>query len=310
MDQETVDQYSGVLASIIAKRLLRPAPANLWHYTNGDGLIRILESGELWSTQVSCLNDATEFKYAIRLAREAFRRRRLSGGKLSSDDLFLLDQIEIELAEDGTETAGYFVACLSQRADDLSQWRAYGTGEGGYAISFQVGALSGSPNSSGSHLFPLTYNPAIQNAVVDEVVTETFALFRDGLTKQPGLSREDWAKAFLPVWGDRAGYLAPLLKDPAFEAEWEWRLVKRFDQTDIPKMKYRQRQSMLSRHLPLVFAPTEGRTNPSLPITEIMVGPSRHKESSRIAIGDMLATRGYPSGQVRVTKSAAPYQSL
>ena len=43
-----------------------PVPIRpLYHYTTGAGLIEILKSGELWSTQLSCLNDASEFLYPI-----------------------------------------------------------------------------------------------------------------------------------------------------------------------------------------------------------------------------------------------------
>jgi hypothetical protein len=40
-------------------RTVRP----LYHYTTGTGLIEIIKSAELWSTQLSCLNDASEFLY-------------------------------------------------------------------------------------------------------------------------------------------------------------------------------------------------------------------------------------------------------
>jgi hypothetical protein len=35
----------------------------LWHYTSGQNLIKIVESGRLYSTQVSCLNDSSEMRY-------------------------------------------------------------------------------------------------------------------------------------------------------------------------------------------------------------------------------------------------------
>jgi hypothetical protein len=34
----------------------RPDQDKLWHYTSGSSLTKIIESGELWSTQVACLN--------------------------------------------------------------------------------------------------------------------------------------------------------------------------------------------------------------------------------------------------------------
>jgi len=41
----------------------------LYHYTTGNGLIDIIKSGELWCTQVACLNDSSEILYPINLLR-------------------------------------------------------------------------------------------------------------------------------------------------------------------------------------------------------------------------------------------------
>lgn len=43
----------------------------LWHYTSGQNLINILREGEIWTTQVACLNDSTEILHAAKVFREA-----------------------------------------------------------------------------------------------------------------------------------------------------------------------------------------------------------------------------------------------
>ena len=40
----------------------------LWHYTNGAGLLGILETGTIFSTQVSCVNDSTECRFWVTIA--------------------------------------------------------------------------------------------------------------------------------------------------------------------------------------------------------------------------------------------------
>ena len=47
----------------------------LYHYTTGDNFIKIIKSGELWSTQAACLNDTTELIYAIEQFRQSVRAR-------------------------------------------------------------------------------------------------------------------------------------------------------------------------------------------------------------------------------------------
>jgi hypothetical protein len=40
------------------RTLAKNPPPILWHYTKGDALIKIVESGTLLSTQIACVNDA------------------------------------------------------------------------------------------------------------------------------------------------------------------------------------------------------------------------------------------------------------
>jgi len=309
VDDEMLHEYSKAVVEIIATHLHRPYPSELWHYTTGDALIKILRSGTLWSTQVSCVNDALEFKHAVSLTQSAFKRRHDSDGNLTSDQKSLINEIQLALVQDGRETANYFVTCFSERRDDVSQWRAYGTGEGGYSIRFNIDALSGQSRMIG-YLAPVTYDRAVQDRVADAVVSQTLRLYDAGLSKRPGITLGVWTAAFLEAWREAVAYIAPLIKHEAFEAEKEWRLIKRLVVDDVPNMEYLQRQSMLSRHLPLVFMPPKGATWRRLPIEEIMVGPSRHKGPSRVTVGDILLTYGYAAADIRRTESNAPYQAF
>jgi len=54
-----------------------PVPSGpLYHYTSGNGLIEIIKNGELWSTQVACLNDSSEMLYPIELLRTKVKEKR------------------------------------------------------------------------------------------------------------------------------------------------------------------------------------------------------------------------------------------
>ena len=55
----------------------------------------------------------------------------------------ILTRLDEALSNPGVEIASVFVTCLSERRDDLSQWRAYSGGEGGYAIQFDLIKLRG-----------------------------------------------------------------------------------------------------------------------------------------------------------------------
>jgi hypothetical protein len=80
-DKETVDRFFYEYS--MAKKLLFqpkagiPGHGPLYHYTTGENLVRIIESQELWCTQISCLNDTMEFTYAVEELQKRVRARML-----------------------------------------------------------------------------------------------------------------------------------------------------------------------------------------------------------------------------------------
>src|SRR5580698_5838177 len=88
-----------------------PVPTSpLYHYTAGNGLIEIIKSGELWSTQVACLNDSSELLYPIKLLHDKVRAK--SASQISPEVDFLLKQIDEGIADPAIDTEGRFVACF------------------------------------------------------------------------------------------------------------------------------------------------------------------------------------------------------
>jgi hypothetical protein len=53
-------------------------PKSLFHYTTAEGLYGILNSKRLWASHIFYLNDAMEFKYAVKLLKDEARARLLS----------------------------------------------------------------------------------------------------------------------------------------------------------------------------------------------------------------------------------------
>jgi hypothetical protein len=145
--------------------------------------------------------------------------------------------------------------------------------------------------------------------VVDAVAAETVRLFLLGLLA-PGRTLAGWMQSFLAAWVSAIGYIAPVIKHPAFKDEEEWRIFHPLRDTDPPHMVYRQKRTLMSRHLPLRFFRPGVSDDPKLmPVTEIMVGPSRHKNVSRVSVGDLMRTQGY-GASFNVTMSDVPFQEM
>jgi hypothetical protein len=216
----------------------------------------------------------------------------------------LLRQLDKVISDPQLETAPIFVACFSTLGDDLSQWRAYSAGEGGYAIRFDPRrlALSGRPNDVLLH--KVQYDPQIHVPFLCEVVEWAERCYTESESRAHTKNLEGWTQEFVALYLSYIEMFLICLKDPVFEAEKEWRLIYSYRPDDPTKMIFRQRQSMMSRHLPL-------RLDGKLPITGVTVGPCRFPLYSRIAVSDLLQAAGYDSvviNAVGVTK--IPYRAV
>jgi Protein of unknown function (DUF2971) len=288
-------------------------PAFLWHYTTGQGAIDIITSGTLWTTQVSCLNDSTEFTHASVVLRQAMVN--LINDPAAPDDKRDLYRRRLEISQAQTLPTApnypFFVACFSEDGDDLSQWRAYGGGEGGVALGFHPSNLLqwGPENRM---LLPVQYERNVQDEQARRVLDAVYDYFVQDVASRHQGERAECENQFFLAWGVWLNYLAPIFKNDAFRGEKEWRIVKQVqlnDLNNLRQLKFRQRQSMISRHFPLALGGSASLPCPHLPLSAVTIGPSRYKLISEESIRLLLITRGYDLNAVNVTSSPTPFQA-
>jgi hypothetical protein len=189
------------------------------------------------------------------------------------------------------QISGMFVTCFTEKRDDLSQWRSYSGGEGGYAIQFDpIKLLACGLPSVKSQFKPLV---KVAYKLEKESVDALLKFGEQCVVELQG---------FTSYWFDQIAYLAPCFKHPKFEEEREWRFLYSLSPEDVneKRMRFRQRQYMMTRHIPLLL-------KPPLPITSVIVGPCRHPEHSVIAVGDLLKTHGYDP--MMVSRTEVPYRA-
>jgi hypothetical protein len=186
----------------------------------------------------------------------------------------------------------------------LSQWRAYCGGENGYSIGFRADGLFGNPHSVVARV---NYDGQQHEAVANRTAEATVRFFRNGLEKKCADSPSEWADQFLPVWTELISQLAPLVKDEGFKGEKEYRVIHQLQRNELGQIRFKQKATLLSRHLPLIFPHIAAPRFPMLPITEVKLGPTRHKEITRISVDALLTQMGYGPGHVSV--SEIPFQS-
>lgn len=291
-----------------ARQLFQPLPPVLWYYTTGSTFVRILDSKSVWATQISCLNDHSEFRYSVRLLRDEFKK---DLDNPDEDFCWLACHLYETLANDGADASFFFVICMSLVRDDLSQWRGYSGGEGGVCIGFDPAKMMDPNSLKKGFILPVLYRPDQQKLLIEDIAKWTMNFFKSGLVRRPGADRKQWAESFLEVWRDQVIYFAPILKDCSFAKEEEWRLIYSLSPDDVQKVEILQRSTLISRHLPLTF---EDR----LPIKEIIVGPCRHPSVSRISVGTYLEAKGYSlnregendPNKITLSSSKIPFQTM
>jgi hypothetical protein len=305
---EEIKRYNDFCGQIPRELGSTVIPPNtiLWHYTTGPALIGIVDSGSIFATQLSCLNDTTELRYASTLFQEALSVLN-STSSLDATEREFIDRAVSYFKEDpenpAQAVAHQFVTCFSDERDDLSQWRAYGGGENGYAIGFKAGDLWGCPLSM---LARMNYNSILHRELAQRVAIMMVQFLLEGIKKYVPIDIAKWSSEFFDAWERAITMIAPLVKDPAFAKECEFRIIKSFQLEDLAQLKFIQKGSLMSRHLPLQ-PPMRIPSDPyRLPIAEVMVGPCRHPQISRTSVDTLLRQKGYPTGMVTI--SQIPFQ--
>jgi hypothetical protein len=274
----------------------------VWHYTDGPGLLGIIESGTIHATQVAFLNDRNETKYATDLFKREIENLVKENEANPTASKFLNRVLEY-IKEDPTSpthgTSKFFVACFSGEEDDLSQWDRYGK-KNGYAIGFHARGLWREPTST---IYKVVYDKSRQVKVAQELAQATLQFYLEGLTNDTSRDPNTWAEEFFPAWDEWTYKLAPLAKDPKWRAENEFRLVHELKFSEFHEVRFRQCETMLARYLPLKTPLWARRRIPILPIAKIIIGPSGTQPTfTRISVALLLQQMGYPDIPIELSQ--------
>jgi len=273
----------------------------VWHYTNGPGFLGILQSATIYATQVASLNDANETKYATDLYKEAIKQL-IDESAADAEAVTFLTAVQSFVKEEPNTpnhgTSKFFVACFSGDEDELTQWDRYGK-PNGYAIGFKARGLVREPTSQ---LYRVVYDRDKQLKAAKEIASATLRFYREGLIGERAEKPEEWAKIFFAAWDGWVYKLAPLAKDAKWRSENEFRLVHELKFSELPDVRFTQKNTMLGRYIALDTPSWLKRRNPALPIAKIWIGPGNHPAFTRISINLLLEQMGYLNIPVEVTK--------
>jgi hypothetical protein len=268
----------------------------LYHYTSVSTLLKILDVSQdnkisIWATHVRYFNDPYEYNLAISLLRKSLylyeKEHDIKDPKSARFNAKALASLG--------NLAGYpFVLALSEKADDLTMWRTYGSDGRGVAIGFDR-----------KMLLDYTHSPEIKNT----------SLYRCVYSDKVHLKRliRYWAELYDEIEFDQGKisissfqFLFDLInfcftfKRFEYQHEKEWRLCK--NQMRPEKIFF------LERHGRLI--PYVKHSLPREIVKRIIVGPCVNKEMSKESIETFLRVRGYSLEKNAIQISKVPYRQI
>jgi hypothetical protein len=235
------------IMGLFVETLPKEPPEVVYHYTNDVGLRGILETGQLWQTDMFDLNDPSELSHGFAIAVSVVNSSVVNCGPETKKFAGGLRGFHERVGIQGS--AQYFICSFSSCGDDLGQWRAYADNGRGYALGFDGKVLEagfaengftkdGVPNTD---TFPITYNDA-RLAEIDCKIIESYRKLVDlELILQSGISVSDMAALYTAL-------ATPLLrasvffKHPAYDNEKEYRYLQTYVFNEVvPGLKRRAR---------------------------------------------------------------------
>ncbi len=282
----------------------------VYHYTDFNGLIGIIQNNSLFSSNATYLNDYSELEYGNNLISETIskiiKRKELRNYfDLGEEEISLL-QKTIKLLRNYSNS-NICVCCFSYNPDLLSQWRGYANNGNGVAIGFPIYELRDSITPK-VHNAMIEYNRQKQTKELEEIIA--IALDYAVVKRSDfGYSKRQVFKHFPKALISILSSLTPRFKNIGFKEEDEFRLIYdplyhekyKEENEEIPQKLFRTNGKHLIPYIEL--KPKVGK----FPISEIMIGPSFHKDRIKNGIQELLFNNEYTD--VKITYSKIPFVS-
>lgn len=256
-----------------------------YHYTDLNALQSIIEKGDIWFSYVKHSNDTNEFLLGMDLFIQRFNDRKSELAGLLDVDTWIS---ALEVQKENPEIRPC-IFCVSEKADQLSQWRGYGNQGKGISLGLQKELFL----SNDRCIFKkVIYEKADQEKIVDEVIDDFIKLITE-LSQLGEIDRESLIASLVQV----VFTLSLVFKDENFYEECEWRWIY------IPDPKNQNIHFRSKFNEKLILFCTQ-KINLEL-IEEIKLGPisARHFEN----IQSLEIIKEQRDLKFKISKSSIPF---
>jgi hypothetical protein len=276
--------FKGTAQQIIEKESpISSIPQKLYHYTSSDGLKGMVEWNRIRMGDTAFLNDGSELTYGLEIFNHCvadFSKRR------SVYDKDILQQVVDQVHRDYSGHRG-IVFCLSEENNLLNQWRDYGKDVTSYSLEFDTAGLTDNNWNFIGTLVRMIYSQKKQIRMMKTLISRMHREFVS-LKKMPGYIDKHADELKMRASAELS-WLLYRFKNPAFEAEREWRVLALIPFV-LGKANLKFRTSSLGV---IPYFEWERAKELKLPISLITVGPSPYGNISNQALNIFLEAKGY-----------------
>jgi len=269
----------------ITARLYADVPKErLYHYTNFNGLMGIVESRALWASDIRYMNDSAELKHTADLIRTEVSRR-IGAGHTRPN---LLNQFLDWVTHRITNGHMLFAASFRANGNLLSQWRGYSRLGKGVSLGFDPAYILQSAEQQSFQIGRCVYSCEQQAQLISQVVdaVETLAAGHEpAVVPERGVGNGDGYHVIFEQIESDLLRIAALLKHPSFREEEEWRIVSPVI-TDYVEAEvlFREGTSMLVPYIMFDLSP--------IALQHLFLGPTPNKTISMNSLTMYLVKNG------------------
>lgn len=239
-------------------------PGRVFHYTNQEGLIGIVESKSIWATSILHLNDSAEFWYAAQIVRQLVDNLTT---QQHLDDILrqqLLGMFRLQ------PIANVFICSFSAHPRQLSQFRAYGSVGSAFSLGFDTFGLIKRGKEQGFEFGHCLYDRKEQEAEIARILHEAVTDFDNRLAQS--IDHSIAANQSATQFHERFLAIAPRIKNPTFSEEQEWRMMCTL-QSITKAVHFRKGKITIVPYLNFSLADESGQLN----IPEVYYGPTTYE---------------------------------
>lgn len=260
-----------------------------YHYTSVQNFINIINTRQIWLTNVEYLNDNMECRLGLEEIMKIVSERIPNQTFIKT----LTDQFYLKVLPK------IFTASLSKKGDLLGQWRAYCPRDGGVAIGFKYEEMFPRAEKSTHAIINCCYedhNNFIEQKAgkfIDEIDLSVFGKMKTNSNIDEMIDRV--ASIALELAAVLATTL-PQLKHESFIEEQEVRVMK-FQQSEVG-VNFRASGDMLVPFFKMDLATADDKI---VALSQIVVGPGKHQHRNIKSIERFLKCMGYKDTKVVIS---------